>query len=200
MTEGENTIRVWELCKPLGAEKVIWLWKKGQIARGDLKFYLLRALTPENTEAFSKIVKPDVLAELVDAIDEAPITEEGWGKMRRFAMGGYTGPLTAEVDEAEQQKAEWEMRQYRKGVELLRSFRFCLFPVESTLADPSWLSSTAVAIAAGIYHDTAFDRLPILADALQDAGCENEDILNHLRGEGPHVRGCWALDLVLSKS
>lgn len=65
---------------------------------------------------------------------------------------------------------------------------------------PTWLSETAVSIATGIYEDKAFDRLPILADALQGAGCENEDFLNHLQGDGPHVRGCWALDLVLGKS
>jgi hypothetical protein len=45
----------------------------------------------------------------------------------------------------------------------------------------------------------AFDRMPILADALQDAGCDNEDVLNHCRGSGPHVRGCWVVDLVLRK-
>jgi hypothetical protein len=42
--------------------------------------------------------------------------------------------------------------------------------------------------------------IPILADALQDAGCENDDILTHCRGPGPHVRGCWVVDLVLGKS
>jgi hypothetical protein len=39
----------------------------------------------------------------------------------------------------------------------------------------------------------------ILADALQDAGCDNADILGHCRGPGPHVRGCWVVDLVLGK-
>lgn len=73
-------------------------------------------------------------------------------------------------------------------------------PFRTVAVDPSWLSSTAVAIAQGIYEEKAFDRLPILADALQDAGCEHPDILNHLRSPGPHVRGCWALDLVLGKS
>jgi hypothetical protein len=66
-------------------------------------------------------------------------------------------------------------------------------------ADPSWLTSTVVSLAHGIYQDRAFDRLPILADALQDAGCDNEDVLNHCRSEGPHVRGCWVVDLVLGK-
>jgi len=64
---------------------------------------------------------------------------------------------------------------------------------------PSWLTSTVLALATGIYDEKAFDRMPILADALQDAGCENEDILNHCRQPGEHVRGCSVVDLVLGK-
>jgi hypothetical protein len=55
-------------------------------------------------------------------------------------------------------------------------------------------------IAEGIYEERAFDRLPILADALLDAGCDNEELIAHSRSEGPHVRGCWAVDLILGKS
>jgi hypothetical protein len=54
-------------------------------------------------------------------------------------------------------------------------------------------------IAAGIYEDRTFDLLPTLADALEDAGCTDAELLGHLRGPGPHVRGCWALDLMLAK-
>ena len=73
-------------------------------------------------------------------------------------------------------------------------------PFHPVIFDPNWRTSTAIALARGIYDERAFDRLPILADALQDAGCENEDILNHLRDpNATHVRGCWALDLVLGK-
>ncbi len=73
-------------------------------------------------------------------------------------------------------------------------------PFRPVAVDPSWLTSTAVDLATGIYQDRAFDRLPILADAVEDAGCDTTDILNHLRGNGTHARGCWALDLVLGKS
>lgn len=66
--------------------------------------------------------------------------------------------------------------------------------------DPAWLTPTAAALAAGVYADRAFDRLPILADALQDGGCEDDDILAHCRGPGPHARGCWVVDLVLNKT
>jgi hypothetical protein len=54
-------------------------------------------------------------------------------------------------------------------------------------------------LAAGIYSAAEFERLPLLADALEDAGCTDAELLGHLRGRGPHVRGCWALDLILSK-
>jgi hypothetical protein len=63
----------------------------------------------------------------------------------------------------------------------------------------AWLTSTVLALANGMYNEKAFDRMPILADALQDAGCDNEDILNHCRQPGEHVRGCWVVDLFLNK-
>ena len=72
-------------------------------------------------------------------------------------------------------------------------------PFRAVTLDPSWLTSTVLALAAGIYNDRAFDRMPILADALQDAGCDNEEILNHCRQAGEHCRGCWVVDLILSK-
>ena len=72
-------------------------------------------------------------------------------------------------------------------------------PFRPVAVDPVWLTSTVVAIAGGIYDERAFDRLPILADALQDAGCDHADILAHCRGPGPHARGCWVVDLLLGK-
>jgi hypothetical protein len=66
--------------------------------------------------------------------------------------------------------------------------------------DPAWRTSDVMLLAKGIYEERAFDRLPTLADALQDAGCDSDDILGHLRDPAAaHVRGCWALDLVLGK-
>jgi hypothetical protein len=63
----------------------------------------------------------------------------------------------------------------------------------------TWNGNTVTRLAESIVTDRAFDRLPILADALEDAGCDNADILAHCRGGGEHVRGCWVVDLVLSK-
>lgn len=73
-------------------------------------------------------------------------------------------------------------------------------PFRPVTIDPAWLTSTVAALATSVYDERAFDRLPILADALQDAGCDDEHVLAHLRGPGPHARGCWVVDLVLGKS
>jgi len=74
-----------------------------------------------------------------------------------------------------------------------------LFPFRAITSIPNWRTELAHSIAQGIYADRAFDRLPILADALEDAGCDNRDILDHCRQPGEHVRGCWVVDLVLGK-
>jgi len=66
--------------------------------------------------------------------------------------------------------------------------------------EPSWLTSTVLAMARELYESRDFVAMPILGDALQDAGCDCDDLLNHLRGNGPHHRGCWALDLFVGKS
>ncbi|MCU0705490.1 MAG: hypothetical protein MUF18_16070 [Fimbriiglobus sp.] len=78
----------------------------------------------------------------------------------------------------------------------------CIFgnPFRPVSFDPAWITETAVALAAGIYADRALDRLPILADALEDAGCDHPDVLSHCRGPGAHARGCWVVDGVLGRS
>jgi len=76
-------------------------------------------------------------------------------------------------------------------------------PFHAVTVDPSWLAwnnGTVVNLAQAIYDDRAFDRMPILADALEDAGCSNADILEHCRNGGEHVRGCWVVDLLLAKA
>jgi hypothetical protein len=72
-------------------------------------------------------------------------------------------------------------------------------PLRPPTIRPEWRTEAVVALAAGSYADRAFDRLPVLADALEDAGCDDLEVLGHCRGPGPHVRGCWVIDLVLGK-
>jgi hypothetical protein len=64
---------------------------------------------------------------------------------------------------------------------------------------PGWLSPNVTLLANSIYSESAFENLPILGDALEEAGCDSTSLLSHLRSGGTHVRGCWALD-ALGKS
>ena len=72
-------------------------------------------------------------------------------------------------------------------------------PFRPVMLDPRWLSSTVLDLARTIYDDRVFERMPILGDALMDAGCDSEEIIKHCQGPGPHVRGCWVVDLILGK-
>jgi len=73
-------------------------------------------------------------------------------------------------------------------------------PFRPVVFDPAWRSDTALSLAKHIYESRDFSAMPILADALQEAGCEGDEILTHCRDESlTHVRGCWVVDLVLGK-
>jgi hypothetical protein len=75
-------------------------------------------------------------------------------------------------------------------------------PFRPVIVIPGWLAwndRTVLKLAQAIYDDRAFDRLPVLADALEEAGCDNAEILNHCRQLGEHVRGCWLVDLIVGK-
>jgi|SRR5579884_2824963 len=109
------------------------------------------------------------------------------------AVGGRTG------DEAEKTARQAEQA---AQADLLRDI-FGTLAFRGVSLDPSllvWNGGTVVKLAQGIYDDRAFDRLPVLADALEEAGCTDVDILGHCRQPGPHVRGCWCVDLLLAKS
>jgi hypothetical protein len=80
-------------------------------------------------------------------------------------------------------------------------------PFRPITLDPVWQTPQVVALAQAAYEQREVPagtldpaRLAVLADALEDAGCGSADVLGHLRGPGPHVRGCWALDLLLGRA
>ena len=72
-------------------------------------------------------------------------------------------------------------------------------PFRPVTFDPEWRNEHTVGLAAKMYEDREFAAMPILADALEETGCDNADILSHCREPGVHVRGCWVVDLVLGK-
>jgi hypothetical protein len=127
----------------------------------------------------------------------------------RVAVGsrydwGNQPHVLAEViasDDAEDWRSDAYQHAYlaeqERQLELLRDIFGNPFRVAALLDD--WRTDTVLTLARQMYESRDFGAMPILADALQDAGCGDEQILAHCRGPGPHVRGCWVVDLVLGK-
>jgi hypothetical protein len=73
-------------------------------------------------------------------------------------------------------------------------------PFRPVSFDPSWLTPTVTTLARQMYDTRDFSAMPILADALEDSGCaDGQVVLGHCRGPGPHVRGCFVVDALLGK-
>jgi hypothetical protein len=72
-------------------------------------------------------------------------------------------------------------------------------PVSISPSLLKWNDATVVKLARTIYDERSFDGMGVLADALEEAGCTEPDILAHCRQAGNHVRGCWVVDLLLGK-
>lgn len=109
----------------------------------------------------------------------------------------YTGGYPADVG-----LEEWVNRAVVAEATAICHLCRCILgnPYRSVVWKAEWRSSTVVGLARGIHGDRAFDRLPILADALQDAGCDEQAVLNHCRADGLHARGCWVVDRALARS
>jgi hypothetical protein len=102
--------------------------------------------------------------------------------------------------------AAWSTRRKSRASELMVQVALIhdVFnnPFRQFRIEPSWLTwqgSMVRKMAQTIYDEWRFEDLPILADALEDAGCDNAEILKHCRQPGGHVRGCWVVDLLLGK-
>jgi hypothetical protein len=140
------------------------------------------------------------------------VSDLAWGVASKIAAVSLA-ETRAHADEEEQwlwgfcggpPDAEWQGTRRQESNEqasLLREvvnnpFRPSLGPTSSV---KTWNDGTIPKIAQGIYSDRAFARMPILHDALLDAGCNDEALLSHCRNPEGHVRGCWALDQILAR-
>lgn len=137
-----------------------------------------------------------------DVGDEEPLPEDqppsywcdvtAWKATVRRPHLGVGDVCDAARRVAEDRSGEWE------EIVQARLLRCVLGnPYRPAAVSPSWLTPTVVSLAEGIYTERAFDRMPVLADALEEAGCDNADLLAHCRGDDPHARGCWVIDRLL---
>jgi hypothetical protein len=113
------------------------------------------------------------------------------------ACGYWQGEPVEETEQQILRNMAW-LRELEGQARLVRDI-FGPRTFHSVTLNATWRTANVTALAQSIYTDRAFDRLPILADALEDAGCDNQDILQHCRSGDEHVRGCWVVDLVLGK-
>lgn len=128
------------------------------------------------------------IAEVVGALAK----EEVWDRL--YAPGRHWSESQAEGHEVADKG--WR----KEAIAIATLFRDIFGnPFRPVTFSPEWRTDTALSLARQMYDSREFGAIPILADALQDAGCEDEQILSHCRGDGPHVRGCWVCDLVLGK-
>jgi hypothetical protein len=120
------------------------------------------------------------------------------------ATWGYAGSIELSDAAATAAVPTWEQRpsEFLAQAILLR----CIFgarafrQVSVDASVLSWQGANIPKLAQSIFDDRAFHLLPELADALEAAGCADAEVLDHCRGPGPHVRGCWVVDAVLGKS
>lgn len=155
------------------AEGALTVARLGQIGSALARYYpflLSPASTDEPTRAAFRLVLRAVAADAWEAPQEI-VSNPAW---------------------AAERKAQAHLLRCVFG----NPFRPLLAIAPALLA---WGGGTAVKLARAAYDGRAFERLPVLADALEEAGCDKAEVLGHLRGRGPHVRGCWVIDLLIGR-
>jgi hypothetical protein len=156
-----------------------------------------------------------ILQEAAGAIPSAFMVVNDHVRVDKFitaAVMGQADLLTRLIAENEGYRSPAELVNLRPRdpeYEVLRwgLFRYFADVVRDVIGNPfrsrsfprSWRTSDTLGLARGIYEEQSFDRLPIMSDALMDAGCDNERIIAHCRNGGTHFHGCWVVDLVLGK-
>ncbi len=159
-----------------------------------------RAVIQAGEQLADGLISVGQLHELRDGAERA-VKRAGHGTRWRasraavFLIGPFAWLAAEEVVRMASEK------QLRVQTDLLRDvFSNPFRPISLTPAWLTWHDSLLISMARQMYDNRDFRDMPVLADALEEAGCDNADMLAHCRQPGPHVRGCWVVDLLLGKS
>jgi hypothetical protein len=119
------------------------------------------------------------------------------------AAAGALARQAAQVEHGKQAAAYEAMQSITRSAQAKLIREVIGNPFRPVIIDPRWRrwwSGIVVQLAEGIYEDRTFDTMPVLGDALEEAGCTDEEILKHCRHDDGHARGCWVLDALLGKT
>jgi hypothetical protein len=165
------------------------------------QFALLR-LAEELLERADVKVNSSSIRKRLDACWVAPIYDTDMGQTAHAALAHLLSGNLAALFNCVSKMCSLDMRMSRISLPLCALMRDIVGnPFRPVVFSPEWRTDTAVTLARQMYESREFGAMPILADALQDAGCDNDDILSHCRDTSlTHVRGCWVTDLVLGKA
>jgi hypothetical protein len=176
----------------------------GQISHEELFQRGSRAVNPPNPDNFSGVPREACSA------DQLRVSE-AWDALAATgpqAHGIYTFHDYHERCEILTSAAASALDKSEAEVEVLARLLRDIFgnPFRAVAVNPTWLTPTVTSLATAAYEERSLPsgeldaaRLAILADALEEAGCSDTTILDHLRSTGPHVRGCWSVDLLLGR-
>lgn len=124
-----------------------------------------------------------------------------WASYNARVQAAGTGPIQAS------QMAAHSAAMNAEGLAQGKLLHDLFTPSRPNVLAPAWLTTAVEQLAQAAYGERQLPsgeldpgRLAVLADALEEAGCTDVEILTHLRGPGPHVRGCFAVDLCLGLS
>lgn len=157
----------------------------------------------------TELERENVAAEALSAASEAAVARAGASERDTAALTAYAATAawytvyyqanSAARTTCDAEAVDWYAANQigMPHPDLIREV--CGNPFRPVRLDPAWLSSDVMALARTIYEERAFDRMPELADALEEAGCHDADTLGHCRQAGPHVRGCWVVDAILGR-
>jgi hypothetical protein len=216
MTDWETTDDVTtmlETVQETASDRQLLLFACGCCRLVETKMPAVRYLADRFEKDARRPMTPDEKWSILSAVGSA-LLGDVHPMVRRFLMGQESDPwhLAANVarigrmfesDDSVENPLEWEysvgppLKRHSSGqAAILREI--VANPLNSDSFDPRWRTDAARGIASAIEESRAWDRMPILADALQDAGCEEGPLLDHCRlVDHVHRPGCWAIDRVL---